>query len=401
MNTAMLLTPNDALEAVLAHVPAPKAVVRNVEDTLGAVLAEDAHYDRDYPPFHRAMMDGFGVRTADAGKSVTIVGTVPAGAHWPGRVEPGTAVEIMTGAPCPDGVEAVVPVELVALRNGVVELPEQIAQGANIAPQGSEGHQGNRLLAKGTVVTPLVAAALASIGLDRVKVFARPRVAFITTGDEVVRGDTAPAPYQIRDSNGPLLRCLLMAIGVETIASHHAADNEDSLRAALSDVGDADIVILTGGVSAGQRDLVPACCISEGFETVFHKVAQKPGKPLLFGVREGQLLFGLPGNPLAVHLCTHRYVAAAIRAMSGRSPQPETSTGLLVEEQSVRGDRTQFCFVTVSDTPDGCTLTPLRQVSSADVFTTPGADALVRLEPGTVYPAGSRIPFEWLWGGSR
>lgn len=401
MSTALLMAPDEALHAVLARVLPLQPATRELEDALGFVLAEDAHCDRDYPPFDRAMMDGFGVRTADAGQSVTIAGTVPAGTEWTGAVEPGTVVEIMTGAPCPAGVEAVVPVELVTRRDGTVDLPDAIAPRANIAERGTEGRRGDPLLNAGAVITPLAAAALASIGKNRVAVYARPRAAVITTGDELVRGEAAPAPCQMRDSNGPLLRSLLRAIGVESIASHHALDTIGSLRAALKAAADADIVILTGGVSAGRRDLVPACCQSEGFETVFHKVAQKPGKPLLFGVRGGQLLFGLPGNPLAVHLCAHRYVAAAIRAMSGHSPKAESGVGRLTETRQAKGDRTEFCFVSVGSTADGYTLTPLRHVSSADVFTTPGAHALVRLDPKIAYEAGTLVPFEWLWGGHR
>ena len=401
MSTKSLLSPDAALAAVLERTPAPRAERRALNAAMGLVLAGEVLFDRDYPPFNRAMMDGFGVCAEDAGRSVRLAGVAAAGKPWSGVVTPGSAVEIMTGAPCPPGVETVVPVEQVERQRDEVTLPEVLEPGRNIAAQGTEGTRGKVLLPAGTVVTPLAAAALASVGVHRPNVHPRPRVAVITTGDELVHQGETPAWYQMRDSNAPLLRALLLAIGVDELAFYHAADSVDSICAALASAREADIIVLTGGVSMGGHDLVPACCEAEGFQKVFHKVAQKPGKPLLFATRGHQLLFGLPGNPLAVHLCAHRYVAAALRAMSGRAPGPETAAGELTAPAAVRGDRTGFAFAVVAATPSGYALTPLEHVSSADVFTSPAAHALMRLEPDTEYRKGSAMAFEWLWGGIR
>lgn len=396
-----LLSPDEALAAVLAHVPAPRAVRRSLADCAGYVLAESTRADRDYPPFDRAMMDGYGVRASDAGNAVRVAAEIPAGQTWDGTIRPGEAVEIMTGAPCPEGVELVVPVERARRSGEWVLLPSDLTPGRHIASRGSDAAAGEELLAAGAPVSPLAAAALAAVGADRPLVYARPHAAVITTGDELVASGKAPALHQLRDANGPLLRAVLQTVGVGCLTMLHAADDEAALRGALRRAAVADMVILTGGVSAGRRDLVPDCATAEGWRPVFHKVAQKPGKPLFLAERAGQLLFGLPGNPLAVHVCAHRYVAAAIRRFCGHSGQPAACRGALAHSLRVDGDRTLFCVARAEPGSDGWRLTPLRARSSADVLTTTSANALLRVEPGATHAENSQVTFEWLAGADR
>lgn len=398
-NRAPLLGVDEALDRVLRFTPPGGTETVPVVEAIGRALAEAVRADRDHPPFNRAMMDGYGVRVEDAGRGVRVVAEVPAGRPWDGRITRGHAVEIMTGAPCPEGVETVVPVEQVEVRDGSVHLPGNLRHGGNIAPRGTDCAASRTLAEAGTIVTPLLASVLAAVGKSCPLVWKRPSAAIIVTGDELGASDTAAKPHLIRDSNGPLLRSILSASGAGAVGVERAADDEAALRAALRVTDGADIVILTGGVSAGRWDLVPACVAAEGWRIEFHGVAQKPGKPLLFAERGGRLLFGLPGNPLAVLVCTHRYVCSALRRMVGRQP-PEAPRARLVEPISTRGERVWFCPARVMNNRGSLTLLPLQPQSSADIFTVCHANALLRLDPGAEYEADEMVLFEWLAGAA-
>ncbi len=305
-----MITPDEALDLVIrtaAPLP-PKAV--HLDEALGLVLAEDIHADGDYPPFPRSMMDGFAVRLADAGKRVPVVGEVPAGSVWEGEVAAGQCVEILTGAPCPCGAEAVVPKEHVERHENFVVLPSPIRPGQNIAPQGSDCRRGQRVLAAGQIVTSMAIATIASFGRASVRATPRPTLALITTGAELAGPEQPLRPGQIRNSNGPMLRAMARDLGLSAPRAWHAADRLEATVQALQEAADADIVVLSGGVSVGTYDFVPQALARIGAETLFHGVKQKPGKPLLFARKGPRLFFGLPGNPLSCHFVFHRYVRA-------------------------------------------------------------------------------------------
>lgn len=391
--------PDRALELVLAGAAPLEPGELSVLEAVGAVLAEDVLADRDYPPFDRSMMDGYAVRVADAGRELPVAFEVPAGHSPAGPLPAGAVASVMTGAECPEGTEAVVPAEDVERLGDVVRLPKAVVAEENVARQGAERRAGTTVLRAGQVITPLRLALLATVGRATVKVQRPPKVAVITTGDEVVPAGEAPGPAQIRGSNGPMLVAMLEALGLRHVTLLHARDDERELRGALESVAEHDVVLLSGGVSAGRFDLVPVVVAALGGRIVFHRVRQKPGKPLYFAKRGRQLVFGLPGNPLATQFCFHRYVRPAVRALMGRGWAPPSATGRLSAPLAVKGQRTLFQLCTVLGGVAGWEVTPLTSQSSADIFAAASANALARFEPsGEPYAPGTEVCFEWLTG---
>jgi molybdopterin molybdotransferase len=389
------IDPDHALQVVLEQTPAGAVETVPVLAADGRILAEAVQADRDYPPFDRAMMDGFAVRVADAGELVEVRGEVAAGVEPEEPVEPGTAVSIMTGAPCPPGTEAVVPIENVEREGGAVRLPSPLSSGTHIVTRGYERRAGDVVAPEGTPVTPLAVAVLVSVGRAQVQVTEAPTLAVISTGDEVVAEGAEVGASQIRNSNGPMLAAMARELGVVQATLLHARDTEEALDEALVAAADADITLLSGGVSAGRYDLVPDAVRRVGAEVVFHKVTQKPGKPLLFARRDQKLFFGLPGNPLSSHFCFHRYVAAAIRKITGRR-QPAPQLGRLTQPLSVSCKRTLYVPSRVTPTETGWEVAPLL-VGSANIFACVEARVYVRLEPGVhELGAGAMLPFFWM-----
>jgi molybdopterin molybdotransferase len=394
-----MIDADEALRMVMEAVePSPPRKIRLAE-ACGARLVEPILADRDYPPFARAMMDGYAVCAADAGQSVWVVGEIPAGRVEEGRVTRGRCFAIMTGAPCPPGTEAVVQREQVRRSGDRVTLPPRIVAGQNIAPRGSECRAGRAVVEAGQTITPLVVAVIASFGVESVWVSGRPSLAVITTGAELAEPGQQPGPGQIRDSNGPMLAALARQAGIEHTPHLHAADELEEIRGALETVADRNLILLSGGVSAGDYDLVPQAVAGYGAEIVFHRVKQKPGKPLLFARKGRQLLFGLPGNPLAAHLCFVRYVAPAIRRMEGKSAEPQTCVGRLTAPVEYQGGRTFFLLARAEPdaaAPDGWRVEPLRGISSADLFTPCRANCYLRVPAGhTRIAEGDRVEFQW------
>lgn len=390
-----LIDPDTALALVLEHSAPLPASGCDPQSALGLILAEDVCADRAYPPFPRAMMDGYAVRMADAGGTVAIVGEVAAGQAPTVRVESGTAVSIMTGAPCPDGTEAVVPKEKVSVDDMAVTLPADVRDSQHIALAGSECEAGATVARAGEIVSPLVIANLATFGHHSVSVLRRPRCAIITTGAELVAPDGQPGAAQIRASNGPMLQAMAHELGITDVTFQRAGDSVRGLHAALSAVHHADVVMLSGGVSAGKYDLVPDTLQHFGVEMVFHKIKQKPGKPMLFGHKGPQLFFGLPGNPLACHLGFHHYAAPALRVLMGRAPDTHCGEGTLTSAIEAKAQRTLFRLCRVEGQPGSWTVTPITGKGAADLHTACPANAYIRLEPDTQMVKGASIEFEW------
>ncbi len=376
----------DALAKVLglARPPAPRKLPLAL--AAGCILAQEVRADRDGPPFDRAMMDGFAVRLADAGGTVPVAGEVAAGSAPGDPLTPGRVVRIMTGAPCPEGTEAVVPVEKISETGGLVTLPPELKADQHIARRGSDRRAGDLLLTGGVPVTPLAVAVLASSGCATVQVIPRPTVTVVSTGSELVPVESDPGPYGIRDSNRPMMEALVRGAGLTLLESLHAADTGEELEEALGRAMAADLVMVSGGVSAGKYDLVPGTAEKVGVTPVFHKVWQKPGKPLFFGTTNREprgLFFGLPGNPLAVHFCFHHYVLPAARLLAGR-PIPQLKERAVLDAPChPRGGRPSWLPATVEPgregTPPRATL--LTVSGSADIYGAAGANALVHLDP--------------------
>lgn len=377
-----MISPDKALDIVRANAVRRAAVKVRADNADGLVLATSVRSDRDAPPFARAMMDGFAARVADAGQAPKLVGEVAAGQAPGVEVTAGRCVQVMTGAPCPTGTEVVVPVEQAQLEQGRVKLPERLILGKHIATQGCDCPAGMMVLEEGQPLTPLATAVLAAVGHHRVSVYRPPTLAIISTGSELCHVEQEPAAFQIRDSNGPMLVAQARNAGLSPVMVCRAADTPESLKEALQAADDTDIVLLTGGVSMGRYDLVPGALRDHGVALLFHKVTQKPGKPLLLGRKDNRLYFGLPGNPLASHLCFERYVLPAAQKMAGQPVRPTLHKGSLSRPVSVKTDRTLFMLASGRFREERLEVQPLTGNGSADIFFKQLANGYIRLEPG-------------------
>jgi molybdopterin molybdotransferase len=319
-----MLTVEEALELVAKNV-APLASRRvTLKDAAGLVLAEDITSEVNSPPYDKSLMDGYAVRSGDREAERQILEEVAAGAVPRFPVTPGTASRIMTGAPIPEGADAVVQLENTQLVSEWVVRLNQVdpAPGQNVLRLGAALRAGDAVLRKEALLRPIEIAILAEIGRGVVIAIPRPRVAVLPTGNELVPIAEKPVTGQIRNSNGPLLTSAADRAGAEAIELGIARDSPEELRSWIEQGLAADVLVLSGGVSAGKFDLVPSVLGELGVEQVFHKVSLKPGKPLWFGIKKvgdrRVLVFGLPGNPVSSFVCFELFVRPAIAAMAGR-----------------------------------------------------------------------------------
>jgi molybdopterin molybdotransferase len=392
-----MIDPERALSKVLESAEVRRTVRLPLIEAAGSVLAEPVLSDRDYPPNDRSMMDGVAVCASDAGKKVTVAGEARAGEASVEKVMPGRCVDVMTGASCPAGTEAVIPEEEIRRDGKSVVLPEKIEAGAHIVWRGDECREGAIVLRAGDLLTPIATGLLASVGCGPVPVFAFPDLALITTGHEIVEQEATPDSVSIRDSNGPMLAALAAAVGVTKITRLKADDSAESLAGALDKAREARVVLLTGGVSVGRYDLVPDQLVRYGAEIVFHRVRHKPAKPMLFARKGEQLIFGLPGNPLAAHFGFYRYVAAAIARLAGFPPAGELWRGALSRPMRFKGGKggmTRFVLSRAERSGGGWRVTPCTGVSRADLFSTAKANCYVFVPSGTeAMKEGQRVEF--------
>ena len=326
---------DDALLRILARCEPLGSEEIPFERAVGRILQEEVRAAHDYPPFDRSLMDGYAVIAADLTTvpcTLRVEQEISAGAD-PGRlraIQRGTAARIMTGAPLPPGADAVLIVEEtepVAGEQEAVRARSAVRPGANLARRGDDVGRGELLLAPGEYLGPGEIAVLAATGRTLVRVGRRPRVAVLSTGDELVPPQLEPGPGQIRNSNGPLLAALARRAGAEATPLGIAPDDGEALRRSIEKGLTHDALILSGGVSMGTRDLVGAALQSLGVELLFERVAIKPGKPFTFGCRGSVLVFACPGNPVSSYVIFQVFVRPALRRMLGcadeRTAAPE------------------------------------------------------------------------------
>ncbi len=316
------------IDTIRAARSLPTSETIDLGDALGRVLAQPVVADRDYPPFNRATRDGFAVRSADLaapGAALEIVGEIRAGASFAAIIGPGQCVEIMTGAAVPEGADAVVMIEHTQVSGTRVRSDRAVAPGQNIAARGCEARDGDVLLPPGTRMGAAEMGVAAQVGRARIDVSARPRVAILSTGDEVVGVADAVGPFAIRNSNGVSVAALAAESGAAPIALGNAADNADVLHGRIEKgLAAADILILSGGVSAGKYDLVEPVLKAMGAEFFFDAVAIRPGRPMVFGRCRNVWIFGLPGNPASTMVTFELFVRPAIELLAGAEPTPLT-----------------------------------------------------------------------------
>lgn len=296
-----------------------------LEKAAGRVLAEDVYADRDYPPFPRSARDGFAVRSADVAEPparLRVLGETRAGEPSVFEVGDGEAVEIMTGAPCPSGADCVVMVEYSRREGDHVILEQSLPPGRNIVPQGSEAPNGSLVLAAGARLDYPQTALLASVGRNRIQVWRKPRVAILSTGDEVVNIDRTPESFQIRNSNAWSLAAQVERRGGEAVVLPVAPDRLEETRDLIRLGLESDMLLLSGGVSMGKHDLVEQALAELGVDIHITKVLIQPGKPLVFGMAGDRPVFGLPGNPISTMVTFELFARMALERLAGAAASP-------------------------------------------------------------------------------
>ena len=389
---------DEALARVLDAVTRLGGETVPLDGAAGRVLAEAVAADLDLPPFDTTAMDGWAVRAADVASAPALLrvagGTVGAGGSGP-PLAPGTALKVMTGAPMPEGSDAVVPVEEAEDRGAEVRLLASPKAGAHVRRRGEVIARGEALLEPGRRLSPADLVLLASAGRGAARVARRAKAAVLVTGDEIVPPSSRPGPAQIRNTNGPLLVAALGRLGAEVEDLGTSRDDRAALSAALRSVleRDVDLLLTTGGVSAGDFDLVPAVLEALGVEARFHKVAIKPAKPVFFGTRGRTLVFGLPGNPVSAAVAFDLLVRPALRKASGLSPAlPAPDEARLTAPVANKGARLAFHPARLARTEGRLLAEPIRSKGSHDVLAHARANGLLVLPPDSAHAAGDRVP---------
>lgn len=391
-----MLSVDEALQRVLSHVAVGRAAIVPAGEVLGLVLAEDVASDIDSPPHDKALVDGYAVCADDLveGRAeLTILEEITAGAVPSKRVTRGHATRIMTGAPLPDGADSVVMIEQTTLPPVVDGVPRvriaapRIVTGQNIMRRAASMARGDVVLRAGVRLRSIEMGLLAEVGRVEARVIRRPLLAVLSTGNELVRASDVPQPGQIRNSNGPLLMAAAHAAGAESRDLGIAVDDAGALHGAITRGLEDDVLLISGGVSAGVLDLVPGVLAELGVEQVFHKVDLKPGKPVWFGVRHRDshrtLVFGLPGNPVSSLVCFEMFVRPALGKLAGRDDaRLHELDAPLSAPFSQRSDRPTYHPARLTAAAGSLTVEPLRWQGSGDLRTLVAANALVYFPPG-------------------
>jgi molybdopterin molybdotransferase len=413
-----LIPLEEAQEIVLSNTPRLPIEEVDFQEAPGRVLAEDIASDIDLPPFPRSMMDGYALRSEDARATPTrldVVGVIPAGTFPPFRIESGQAAQIMTGAPVPEGADAVQIVEETRVVGDQVEILEPVQPDQYVVARGSEVKIGDVVLKKGTHLDPAAVAVAATAGRVRMKVGRKPRVAVIATGDELVPPSEKPGPGQIRNSNGFSLAAQARMVGAQVTYLGVAADDTESLEELIRNGLTYDVLLLSGGVSMGRLDLVEEVVGTFGVKILIEKVAVKPGKPTVFGVApKGNIVFGLPGNPVSTMVTFELFVRPAMAKMEGSGkPWRPYLQAVLTGPLSSRGPRRAFLPGWLEPSGEGKlpAAHPITSRGSGDIVAFSKANALLvlpenldRLEAGhgvQVYPLDSFLFKEDRWQEER
>ena len=398
-----MLTTAEASAKILAAMPQWPAETTALGDAAGQILRQTVVAERDQPPFDRVTMDGIAIAHADYAKdqrSFPIQATQMAG-EPAGRLDAGYCIEIMTGASLPDGADCIVPVERIRTADGVATLEDGYVaeQRQFIHARASDYAQGDDLLHPGRRISPLDVAVIASAGLAEVRTCKPPVIRIVSTGDELVPPGEPIAAHQVRMSNGPAIVAMLTGHGYDDARHDHVVDKRDTLEERIAAHLDAaDLIVLSGGVSMGKADYVPEVLGKLGVEIIFHKVRQRPGKPMWFGMAPGNKpVFALPGNPVSALVCCRQYVVPALDKASGMiDPLPEFAS--LAGDVTFKPDLTCYQPVKLVSNAAGQVLAmPVRTNTSGDFAALSGTDGYVELlREQSFFPTGTPVRlFRW------
>jgi molybdopterin molybdotransferase len=397
----MAISPRKAWGIIRSCVKPLGSVRIPLNDAFGCCLAQDVRADRDMPPVDRSAMDGYAVRAADLGQypcSLRLVGEVAAGSSARPKVTPGCCTSILTGANSPPGSDTVVKIELTSLDDDVVTIHQPVKPLSNVRRRGEEARKGDVLLPAGTVLDPAAVAVCATVGLARPKVRRRAKIALLCTGEELRDVSESAGPHQTRNSNGPLMQAILARSGFDNVTHEIVPDDPQLTIEAMRRASDnADMTILTGGVSVGKYDYVPGSVEAIGAKLRFYKIQMKPGKPVLYATRgSNSHIIGLPGNPVSVLTSMHVFVLPALRMLSGVSPQDARCSLKLPLTKKVksRSGRSYMALGRVVSRRSGPAVEPVGSMGSADIYAASAADGVLAVPASkTELPAGSIVEF--------
>jgi molybdopterin molybdotransferase len=395
MNLMPMLTPAQAETLIEQHLTCLPIESLPLTQAAGAVLRENIYAERDHPPFDRVAMDGIAICTAAAASQagrLRVSGLQSAGEPPQTLTDPDSCIEIMTGAMLPRGCDAVVPVEQLQRNGAFAEIGRKAVQPwQNVHRRGSDCQQGALLLAAGTRLSAPEVAIAAGAGMARLRVSAQPMIVVISTGNELVEPGEVIEPHQVRRSNAYGITASLRQHGFTRVADDHVRDDEAELTERLNfHLRTHDVLILSGGVSMGKLDLVPKVLDRLGVHPVFHHVAQRPGKPMWFGVSQaGPAVFALPGNPVSTMVCLGRYVLPALRAAMGQTAAEPPRIALTAPVE-VKAPLAFYMPVKLKSDDWGRTSAePCPTNGSGDFTALAGTEGFVELPPGPqTFPKG-------------
>jgi molybdopterin molybdotransferase len=395
-----MITVEQALAILHENIPEPTQKSVPLGQAYGCRLSEDLYAPESSPRYTNSAMDGFAVRWKDCRHAsedkpinLNIIGESRAGVPFPDRLASGSAVLISTGAVLPDGADSVVRVEDTKKNGRSVDILTIRSLGQDVRHQGEEFVKGELLFPKSTCLRARELALLAAVGRHEVKVFVPPRVSLLITGTELARFDDPDIkPHQIRDSNTIMLESAVKDSGAILSKSVRVEDSLDAtIKAIAASVSDEDSIILcSGGVSVGRHDHVKEAAREVGFEELFWKIRQKPGKPLFVGRLDNRLLFGLPGNPVSAYMCFKNYVRPVLAELQGTCSHNHCITAETTSQISNTGSRTNFLRVSVEQKPNeiAC-ITEVAQQGSHMLSSIVRADGYIVLEPGDMLEPGT------------
>ncbi len=387
-----------ASQTIAESMPAFEAEVVALADASGRILRQSVGAERDQPPFDRVTMDGIAVdyvTLADGRRQFTIQDTQQAGDPVLTLADTGNCIEIMTGAVMPVSTDCVIPVERISVDDGIVEIEAgyDAKQNQFVHPQGSDHKKGTEVLRAGSVISPMDIAIIASCGLETVSVSKQPVISIISTGNELVAPGGPIEDHQVRLSNGPALVAMLQGQG--SCEHEHLADEPELLEDKLAThLAQSNILILSGGVSMGKADYVPEALATLGVKVIFHKISQRPGLPMWFGIGpKNQAVFALPGNPVSTLVCCRQYVLPALLHASGREPRV-AETAELSEDFSFNPKLTCFLPVRLLANAAGKLVAqPAPTNTSGDFTALSGTDGYVELDKETSeFSKGTPVP---------
>lgn len=376
MSPEPMLAFDDACRIILEQVRCMGSEAVPLDGALGRILAEDVASDMDMPPFDKSAMDGYACRHADLQKKLRMIEVIPAGQSPQKEIGSGECSKIMTGAAVPSGADCVVPVEITRETvDGHIEITDELSRD-NICRQAEDIHQGDTVLEKGARIDPQHIGVLATVGCTNPLVARQPTVGVITTGDEIVEPGETPSAVQIRNSNGHQLCAQVRRAGGLPTYYGIVPDTAEALDAVVKQATEAcDVILLSGGVSMGDFDLVPGILKQNGFDLLFEKIALKPGKPTVFGVSDAAYCFGLPGNPVSTFVIFELLVRPFLEQLMGRDPQPYNWSMKLAAPIGKR-DTVRDAWVPVAITAPGC-VQPIAYHGSAHLNALTKTDGLV------------------------